>query len=190
MPGLGVGIHMPLMGVVGFIRMKPKGLLSLPETPTLNTTRKTPLTTAQRRRRGEVLAAAKGTPARNSGNARSSDDRYLVVHYNFDRQSLAPARMLTAFLRTLAFCAEHNDDELFGAGMAAFSADGFVRLRMDGVSQAGQGPGAAGQLSWKQARLALRTMWSQVVMGFEGRWEAFSFIVEYRGVRIGQGWIG
>ena len=199
MPGLGIRVQMPLLGTVGFIKIEPRSLLwgGVPPTATKNNnndaTRKRPAVTTERLRGREEVGASNESAvvALDSGDVRSSEDEYLVVHYNFDRYELAPARMLTAFLRTMTFCSEHDDGEL-GASMVAFSADGYVRLSMDGVQA---GPGAR-QLSWRKARLALRTMWPQVVMGFGGRypesprWEAFSFVVEYQGVRIGQGWIG
>ncbi|KAL8783647.1 MAG: hypothetical protein Q9195_009321 [Heterodermia aff. obscurata] len=177
MSGLGVGVYI-FRDIVGFIRIGEWR-------PVANVT-----PSAIDERRWEV-GASNGAQVQNSGNVRSSEDRELVVHYNYDGREVTPARMLTVFLHTMTFCAEHDEDELLGTSMVAFSADGFVRLRMDGVGQP-----RAPQLSWKLARLALRTMWSQIVMDIEGqlpeglRWEAFSFILEYKGVRIGQGWIG
>ena len=191
MPGLGLGLFIAQEPLRGYIKIGSlrtlrtlRGLDNLPgANTTAATARRAEEVRARRRRRSGALAV------RDSGDARSREDRFLVVHYLFDGQELAPGRVLTAFLRTMVFCAEHEEEEGFGAGsMVAFSADGMVRLRMDGVGGAG--------LSWRMARLALRTMWVQVVMEFQGyspespRWEGFSFIVEYRGVRVGQGWIG
>lgn len=191
MPAIGTSMYMSTLGLVGFISIKPNpvpgtwgGLL-----PAGNMSQeKTPSTASEKRSR----KAASRVRAWAAGDARSTEDPDLVLHYHFDGRKLAPRQMMTAFLRTMTFCSEHHDDEL-GAEMVAFSADGFVRLRLEGVQAGGPGPYL---LSWGMARLALRTLWAQVVMGFHGRypvnprWEAFSFFLEYRGVMIGEGYIG
>ena len=54
-------------------------------------------------------------------------------------------------------------------------------------------------LDWKRARYATRVLWKQVVMNYDERenrftnrprFENFSFLVQYQGVRIGEGWVG
>lgn len=151
-----------------------------------NTTHNGPIT-ARREPDRKALTA----PRR--GDVKSVDDPNLVLYYQFDGRPVQPDRMLTAFLRSMTFCSEHDEDEL-DAHLIAFSADWHARLRLYSITR----PEAL-QLSWHKARLALRTLWMQVVMGLnewgpgldiEPRWESFSFLVEYRGVRIGQGWLG
>lgn len=166
---------------LGAIRIYPTPNLQL----NTNATREGPIT-ARGEADNEVLRGQRG-------EFRSKDDPNLVVVYQFDGRPVQPDRMLTTFLRSMTFCSEHDEDEL-NAHMVAFSADRLARLRIDGVSGAG-----AHQLSWRRARLALRTLWVQVVMGhifpieafdLAPRWESFSFLIEYRDVRIGQGWVG
>lgn len=79
--------------------------------------------------------------------------------------------------------------------MEAFSSDRQVRVRMHSV-QEGTG---VGTLTWKLASLALRTIFQHLVMGFQysrggfvdgPRWEAMSFLLDYKGVKVGQGFIG
>lgn len=127
----------------------------------------------------------------DQGEQTCTEDPNLVVRYVFspDRRQLVPGQVLTAFLATGTFCSEHEESE-HGVGMEAWSSDHRVRIWLNGV--------AAG-LTWGMARMALRTLWQEVVMGFrygrggfvEGpRWERVTFVLEYRGVRVGQGWMG
>ena len=166
---------------LGAIRIYPISNLHL----NTNATRESPITA-----RGK---ADKKALRAQRGEIRSMDDPNLVVYYQFDGRAVQPDRMLTTFLRSMTFCSEFDADER-NVHMIAFSADRLVRLRMDGVSGAG-----IHQLSWYKATLALRTLWVQVVMGLifptrgldlVPRWESFSFLIDYKDVRIGQGWVG
>ena len=123
----------------------------------------------------------------------SPDDPDLVIYYYFQGRALTSGQMLTSFLKTILFCSE-NDDEQRGISITAFSADRYIRLRMESVVTLG--PEA---LDWKRARYATRVLWKQVVMNYDERekrfndrprFESFSFLVQYQGVRIGEGWVG
>lgn len=78
--------------------------------------------------------------------------------------------------------------EVHDVGIRAKSADGQVWLVMNSEQQ-GQG---ASQLSWEKATLALRALWSQVVMGFvpprgfteAPRFGGLSYRVEYESIKI------
>lgn len=79
--------------------------------------------------------------------------------------------------------------------MEAFSSDRQIKVRMHGV-QEGAG---VGTLTWKLVRLALKTVFQSLVMGFQytrggfvdgPRWEAMSLVLNYNGVEIGQGFVG
>lgn len=147
------------------------------------------------RRRGDLIVPfihpALGKA--DSGEVPSPDDPHLVIYYHFQRRALVSKEVLTSFLMAMLFCSEH-DGEGHGVSITAFSADRQSRLRMDGVVT----PGPEG-LDWRRARYALRVLWKQVVMNYDERekrftegprFESFSFLVQYQGVRIGEGWVG
>ena len=129
----------------------------------------------------------------DSGIEISVDDPNLEIHYQFNGQPIPGSQMLTAFLRSVTYCSEYmgqpND-----VSITAFSSDFFFRLQMDRTRVPGPN-----QLNWHYASLALRTLWMQIVMKFDEptktfhdqpRFESLSFIIEYKEVRIGQGWVG
>ena len=150
---------------------------------------------ASSRRRGDLTVPIIG-PAlgeADSGDVRSRDDPDLVIYYHFQRRAVAPGQMLTSFLKAMIFCSE-NDDEVRGVSITAFSADRYIRLRMDSVVTLGPEG-----LDWRRARYAMRVLWKRVVMNYDERtkrftdrprFESFSFLVQYQGVRIGEGWVG
>ena len=147
------------------------------------------------RRRGDptVSLTHSALEVADSGEVPSLDDPNLVVYYHFQGRALTSGHMLTSFLMAILFCSEH-DGEQRGVSITAFSADRFVRLRMDSVVT----PGPEG-LDWRRARYATRALWKQVVMNYDERakrftenprFESFTFLVQYQGVRIGEGWVG
>ena len=147
------------------------------------------------RRRGDTAVSLTHSASElaDSGEVPSLDDPNLVVYYHFQGRALTSGRMLTSFLMAVLFCSEH-DGEQRGVSITAFSADRFIRLRMDSVVA----PGPEG-LDWRRARYAIRVLWKQVVMNYDERakrftenprFESFMFLVQYQGVRIGEGWVG
>ena len=132
----------------------------------------------------------------DSGSIACFEDRNLVIRYNFDHRPLDPARVFTAFLMSNIFCSEYGESNINqDVDMEAFSSDHQVRVRMHGAEE---GAGV-GTLTWKIARLALRTMFQLLIMGFQysrggfvdgPRWEAMNFFLDYKGKRIGQGFVG
>lgn len=132
----------------------------------------------------------------DSGSITCFEDPNLVIRYNFDHRPLDPARVFTAFLMSNVFCSEYGGHSINqDVDMEAFSSDRQVRVRMHSV-QEGTG---VGTLTWKLASLALRTIFQHLVMGFQysrggfvdgPRWEAMSFLLDYKGVKVGQGFIG
>ncbi|CAF9934634.1 MAG: hypothetical protein HETSPECPRED_009303 [Heterodermia speciosa] len=129
----------------------------------------------------------------DSGEFASLDDPDLVIYYHFQHRALTSGQMLTSFLKAMLFCAEHDGEER-GVSITAFSADRFTRVRMESVIA--PGPEC---LDWRRARYAMRVLWKNVVMNYDERlkrftgmprFESFSFLVQYQGVRIGEGWVG
>ena len=129
----------------------------------------------------------------DSGIEISVDDPNLEIYYQFNGQPIPGNQMLTAFLRSVTYCSEYMGQRT-DVSITAFSTDFFFRIQMDRT----QVPGP-NQLTWHYASLALRTLWMQIVMRFDEptktfhdqpRFESLSFTIEYKEVRIGQGWIG
>ena len=129
----------------------------------------------------------------DSGIEISVDDPNLEIHYQFNGQPIPGSQMLTAFLRSVTYCSEYMG-YTSDVSITAFSYDFFFRIQMDKTQVSGPN-----QLSWHYASLALRTLWMQVVMRFDEptkifldqpRFESLSYRIEYKEVRIGQGWIG
>ncbi|KAL8949552.1 MAG: hypothetical protein Q9222_004344 [Ikaeria aurantiellina] len=131
-----------------------------------------------------------------SGRTTAREDPNLVISYSFLNRPLVPGEILTAFLMANVIVSQHEETQL-GASISAYSIDDRVRLILDDVVP-GHGPGA-NQLTWRLARIGLRTLWQNVIMGFKynpgqfvdgPRWQSVRFDLEYRGVKIGQGWLG
>ena len=147
-----------------------------------------------RRRRDPIVPLINATLGDgDTGEVRSPDDPHLVIYYHFQRRALASKEVLTSFLMAMLFCSEHDGEER-GVSITAFSADRHSRLRMEGVVT----PGPE-SLDWRKARYAMRVLWKQVVMNYDERekrftegprFESLSFLVQYQGVRIGEGWVG
>ncbi|KAL8829069.1 MAG: hypothetical protein Q9191_002231 [Dirinaria sp. TL-2023a] len=154
--------------------------------------------------RNFVAAADNATVARRAtlearkpdrGQVVSPDYPDLTISYQFDGPPLNAGQVLTAFLKSMIFCSEH-DNEALGVDMTAFSVDRLIRLRMTGEWRATE----LDQLTWNRARFALRVLWTSIIMDFdvssggrfsgEPRFETMSYLILYQGQRIGQGWIG
>ena len=130
----------------------------------------------------------------DEGDVVSRDDHHLTVSFQFGGRPLLDGQILTLFLRSMTFCSEHDEEEL-NIDMTAFSEDQLLALHIESERRM---PGAS-QLSWERARLALRTLWMQVFMGYSPssggflenpRFESLSYVILYRGREIGHGWIG
>ncbi|KAI4112535.1 MAG: hypothetical protein LQ345_006329 [Seirophora villosa] len=130
----------------------------------------------------------------DSGSRTCVDDPNLVIHYRFYRIPIPPGEVFTAFLTAQTFFSEHEEQDR-GVNMLALSADRRVRLSVSDV-RTGLGRNV---LTIGLAREGLRTVWRDLVMGFdigtrafvgEVRWDSVSFTYEYRGVKIGQGTLG
>ena len=151
----------------------------------------TNLTTAARHRRDAVIAI----PLRaDSGVKPCRDNPDLVVRYQFLRRTLIPIQVFTAFLRSNNFFSAHGMQEP-GVSMVAFGLNRRTHFAITG-DEHGAG---ANHLTWGLARIAMRTIWRELIMRYDydvgdfldrPRWEAASFILEYRGVRLGQGQLG
>lgn len=129
----------------------------------------------------------------DSGVEISLDDPNLEVHYQFNGHPIPGNQMLTAFLRSVTYCSEYMGLTT-DVSITGFSSDFYFRLQMDKTQVSGPN-----QLNWHYASLALRTLWMQIVMKFDEptrtfqdqpRFESLSYKIEYKEVRIGQGWIG
>ncbi|KAL8843587.1 MAG: hypothetical protein Q9170_000091 [Blastenia crenularia] len=128
------------------------------------------------------------------GTKTCHEDPDLVIRYEFLGRQITPAQVLTAFLSGNTFFSEHEEQGR-GVSMAAWSSDRSTHLALDG----GDREPAADQLTWSLARIGMRTVWREVVMGYNierldfvdgPRWETVTFTYEYKGVRIGRGWLG
>ncbi|KAL8682013.1 MAG: hypothetical protein Q9186_001889 [Xanthomendoza sp. 1 TL-2023] len=128
----------------------------------------------------------------DEGNTPCIEDPKLVVHYRFQRQRLVPGQVFTAFLTANTFCSDHEDDER-DVSMTAISLGNHVRIRLDGMAST-----FANRLTWKMTRLAVRTIWNSIVMGFRysgggfvdgPRWESLTFSLQYDGVKVGVGYL-
>ena len=130
----------------------------------------------------------------DSGIIPCREDRDLEVEYQFLYRDLDPGQVFTAFLRSNTYFAAHGmqDKDVI---MLAFGSGGRVNL---GLTDVKEGLGRD-QLTWELARIAMRTLWIEVVMSFkteEGRFvdrprfEELSFVLLYKGVRIGLGLLG
>ncbi|KAL9008020.1 MAG: hypothetical protein Q9173_006815 [Seirophora scorigena] len=130
----------------------------------------------------------------DSGSKTCIEDPNLVIHYRFYRVPMPPGQVLTAFLTAQTFFSEHEEQER-GVDILALSMDRRVRLSVSDV-RTGLGRNV---LTWALARVGVRTVWRELVIGFdigtrafigEVRWDSVSFTYEYRGVKIGQGTLG
>ena len=171
-------------GIVGTLQL-------LRPAEAFSTSADTNLTTATRHRRDAVIA----TPLEaDSGVRPCRENTDLVVRYQFLRRPLIPSQVFTAFLRSNTFFSAHGMQEP-GVLMVAYSSSRRTHFAITGV---GQGPGV-NHLTWGLARIAMRTIWRDLIMRFDydagdfvdrPRWEAVSFVLEYRGIRVGQGQLG
>ena len=157
------------------------------------------LMAAARERRGARSAspASSSMPSLikrvDSGSIPCREDPDLVVEFHFLYSDLDPKQVFTAFLRSNTFFAAYGMQDK-DVTMVAYSS-GPVSL---GLTDVKQGPGRE-QLTWGMARIAIRTLWREVVMSFKAdegrfvdrpRFEKLSFVLIYRGVRIGLGLLG
>ena len=120
----------------------------------------------------------------DSGRMPCPEDPDLVISYAFLGRPLAAEHVLTAFLKANTFFSEY-EEETQANTMVVYSID--QRVRLD-VSSSG-----TGELTWERARLTVRELWREIfkgsVVGPPPRWEAVSFLLEYRGLRIGHGFL-
>lgn len=113
------------------------------------------------------------------------DDRKLKIEYEFDGVKIAPARVFSAYMDALAIAAPHNSNEA-GATVAARSADGRVSINVR------RNP-TYYNFTWGELVKALSTIWRQVIIRYDSladaRWEGMSFLIEYNGRLVGEGFL-
>ena len=155
---------------------------------------------AARERRGVRSASLSSSSAPSlskrvdSGSIPCLEDHDLVIEFHFWYHPLDPGQVFTAFLRSNTFFAAYGMPDK-DVTMVAFSSGDRISL---GVTDVKEGPGRE-QLTWGLARIAIRTLWTEVVMSFKAeegrfvdrpRFEKLSFTLNYKGVRIGVGLLG
>ena len=130
----------------------------------------------------------------DSGSIPCREDHDLVVEFQFLYHPLDPGQVFTAFLRSNTFFAAHGWQDM-DVTMVAYGSGHQISL---GLTEVTQGPGMK-QLTWGLARIAMGTLWREVVMSFKAdegrfvdrpRFEKLSFILIYKGVKIGLGHLG
>lgn len=130
----------------------------------------------------------------DSGTRSTPEDPDLVIRYQIYHHALPSGQVLMAFLMAQTYFLEHEKLDR-NVNMLALSTDARIRLQ---VKQVEEGAGTD-LLTWDQARIAVRTVWREVVMGYsfdalrfvgEARWESVSFTIERKGVKIGTGSLG
>ncbi|KAL8958206.1 MAG: hypothetical protein Q9193_004694 [Seirophora villosa] len=130
----------------------------------------------------------------DSGSKICVEDPNLVIRYRFYPIPLPPRDVFWAFLMAQTHFSEENEQQR-GVDMLALGYDRRTRLS---ISDEKRGLGR-NMLTWGLARAGLRTVWRELVMGFDigtrafvgqVRWESVSFTYEYRGVKVGQGTLG
>ncbi|KAL8687103.1 MAG: hypothetical protein Q9218_006632 [Villophora microphyllina] len=136
-----------------------------------------------------VSASRRRDLTSNEGSVTCADDPNLVIHYQFLGQALNPGEVLTAFLSAQTFFSEHPGQQR-GANLLARGLGHHVQLRIESVE---------GLLTWDEGRIGVRTLWREVIVGYNlarkawvpgPNWEAVSFRYEYRGVTLGWGLLG
>lgn len=158
------------------------------------------LVAAARERRGTRVASLSSSSMPSlikrvdSGSIPCSEDHDLVVEFQFLYLDLDPGQVFTAFLRSNTFFAMYGMRDT-DVTMVAYGSGHRVSL---GLTDVKLGPGRE-KLTWGLARIAIRTLWRDIVMSFkveEGRFvdiprfEKLSFELTYKGVRIGLGLLG
>ncbi|KAL8794851.1 MAG: hypothetical protein Q9195_002563 [Heterodermia aff. obscurata] len=130
----------------------------------------------------------------DSGSIPCREDRDLVVEYQFLYVDLDPGQVFTAFLRSNTFFATYNMHDK-DVTMVAYGSGYRISL---GVTDVKEGPGME-QLTWGLARIAIKTLWREVVLSFKAeegrfvdrpRFEKLRFVLIYKGMRIGLGLLG
>ena len=155
---------------------------------------------AARERRGARSASLSSSSAPSlirrvdSGSIPCLEDHDLVIEFHFLYRPLDPGQVFTAFLRSNTFFATYGMPDT-DVTMVAYGSGDRVSL---GLTDVKEGLGRE-KLTWGLARIAIRTLWREVVMSFKAeegrfvdrpRFEKLSFILIYKGVRIGLGLLG
>ncbi|KAL9582803.1 MAG: hypothetical protein Q9212_003085 [Teloschistes hypoglaucus] len=142
--------------------------------------------TASSRRRRDALVSPSVTA--DEGSIPCSDDPDLVVHYRFTQRPLYSGEVFTAFLSAQTYFPEHNSHQR-GVDINAFGLNHAVQLAVQDVDP-------ERGLTWGLARIGLRTVWLEIIMGYSIdarayvgplRWESLTFTFEYRNVEVGGG---
>ena len=118
----------------------------------------------------------------------------LKIHYRVSSTAIDPGRAFTAFLKANTIFAVHNDNERGNVAMSAYSPDQRLSVSVKDVEE-GSG---VGQLTWGMTRLAMQTVWRDIILGFnsgtrtfleEPKWQLVVFILEYHGTEVGTGYV-
>ncbi|KAI4203491.1 MAG: hypothetical protein LQ350_001829 [Teloschistes chrysophthalmus] len=142
------------------------------------------LTASSRRRDALVLPMVRA----DEGSIPCADDPDLVIHYRFTQKPLFSGEVFTAFLSAQTYFSEHDSHQR-GVVMNAFGLNHAVQLAVQDVEP-------ERGLTWGLARIGLRTVWREIIMGYSIdarayigplRWESLTFTFEYRNVEVGGG---
>ncbi|KAL8777247.1 MAG: hypothetical protein Q9194_002663 [Teloschistes cf. exilis] len=142
------------------------------------------LTASSRRRVALVSPLVRA----DQGSIPCADDPDLVIHYRFTRKALYSGEVFTAFLTAQTYFSEHDSHQR-GVVINAFGLNHAVQLTVQDVEP-------EGGLTWGLARIGLRTVWREVIMGYSIdartfiaplRWESLTFTFKYRNVEVGGG---
>lgn len=144
-------------------------------------------TDGSRQRTTPHIPSSSSTVTANHGRVTDQKDKKLKIEYEFDGVKISPAQIFSAYLDALAIAAPHDSDEI-GASIASWSADRrmsiIVRRNVSYLN-----------FTWGQLIRALWTIWRQVIarydspVGDRARWEGMSFLIEYDGKFIGEGFL-
>ena len=130
----------------------------------------------------------------DSGSVPCSEDHDLVVEFRFLYFDLDPGQVFTAFLRSNTYFAANGMQDT-DVTMVAYGSGHRISL---GLTDVKSGSGRE-KLTWGLARIAISTLWRDIVLNFkdqEGRFvdrprfEKLSFVLTYKGVKIGIGLLG
>lgn len=124
----------------------------------------------------------------DEGSIPCTDDTNLVIHYRFTGRPLVPEEVFMAFLTAQTYFSEHDSHQR-GVDVNAFGLNHQVQLTVQDVDP-------ERGLTWGLARIGLRTVWRELIMGYSIdartyvdplRWESVVFTFEYRNMAVGGG---
>ena len=167
-----------------FLRRKQAGEV----TPSYSDANTTSTATSRRSRDRRNAAIVRPTVISDAGVMPTPEDRHLVISWRFRGKPLPPGGVFKAFLVANTFLSEHGASSIEEVAIVARGGNIEPVLALSAVNNH--------DLTWERARLALQTLWRDVIMGFsyqrirfegEPRWESLAFTVMYNGQVIGYG---